>query len=67
VFQEDEEDGDGSSDVEEKKDPTHYSEMDPKTMKVGVFLFVYNRLFGPTLLFVTKQDSLLVCIYCLCR
>ncbi|KAK2184438.1 hypothetical protein NP493_266g03046 [Ridgeia piscesae] len=30
---EDEEDGDGSSDVEEKKDPTHYSEMDPKTMK----------------------------------
>ena len=42
MFQEDEEDGDGSSDVEEKKDPTHYSEMDPKTMKVGVFLFVYN-------------------------
>ena len=31
VFQEEEE---AEGDSEEKKDPTHYSELDPKTMKV---------------------------------
>ena len=64
MFQEDEEDGDGGSDVEEKKDPTHYSEMDPKTMKVAAFLFVYSQLFGPTLLFVTKIPYQCVCSAC---
>ena len=66
MFQEDEEDGDGGSDVEEKKDPTHYSEMDPKTMKVAVFLFVYNQLFGPTLLFTSHKTRFLISVCSAC-
>ena len=33
-FQGDEEESDANTSMEEKKDPTHYSELDPKTMKV---------------------------------
>ena len=33
-FQGDEEESEGNTSMEEKKDPTHYSELDPKTMKV---------------------------------
>ena len=46
VFQEDEEEGgEGTEEAEEKKDPTHYLEMDPKTMKV-VTALVYDVYFN---------------------
>lgn len=37
-FQEDEEDGGAGDGTDEKKDPTHFSELDPKTMKVAFAL-----------------------------